>query len=543
VTIAIILGVLAGPSVVNCFNSPDGMTVCLQTKMAEAGLLPGAAATAPIEASTTPAQPAAPEAPAATSDAALVPPELDVTPLDAAAAAAMAAPDSLIAASFGLLRAEPDGSVVIAGSGTPGSEIEIFSNGMLLGKTTVASSGDWVFVPDVQIAPGGTEITLGETGKKGLAPESFVVAINQDKTSQPLVVASTPGAASEVLQGLSRETVAAPTAQMAAADTFAPAAQAKPVVAAPPETAVATATATATTPSPVTEQPAAAMATAQPATEAPVAKPAPVVEVAATPEPALVAEAPAAEVAPAPAPAPAPAAPEPAPAAPAPAPAAPEPTIAVAAADPATPVAAPEATAPPASTIALTIDAVEVDGDKSFFAGSGPDEATIRLYVDDSFIADATVSGGRWLIEAGKVLTKPTQRVRVDMLQPGSATVTARAEVDFVIEMPAAAEPTAVAQADTAPEPVAATTQPATAVAEPAIPTMVAVVVGNVDDQRFAAGKAIIRRGDNLWTIARRVYGEGIKYTAIYEANTGQIRDPDWIYPGQVFNLPDGAGN
>ncbi|MGV8832787.1 MAG: LysM peptidoglycan-binding domain-containing protein [Devosia sp.] len=533
-TIAIILGVLAGPSVVNCFNSPDGMTVCLQAKMAEAGLLPGAAATAPIEASATPAQPAAPEAPAATSDASLVPPELDVTPLDAAAAAAMAAPDSLIAASFGLLRAEPDGSVVIAGSGTPGSEIEIFSNGMLLGKTTVASSGDWVFVPDVQIAPGGTEITLGETGKKGLAPESFVVAINQDKTSQPLVVASTPGAASEVLQGLSRETAAAPTTQMAAADTMAPAAQAKPIVPAPPETAVATAT--ATTPSPVTEQPAAAMATAQPVTETPVAEPAPAVEVAATPEPAPVTKAPAA----APAPAPAAPAPEPAPAAPAP-----EPPIAVAAADPASPVAAPEAAAPPASTIALTIDAVEVDGDKSFFAGSGPNEATIRLYVDDSFIADATVSGGRWLIEAGKVLTKPTQRVRIDMLQSGSATVTARAEVDFVIEMPATAEPTAVAQADTAPapEPVAATTQPATAVAEPAIPTMVAVVVGNVDDQRFAAGKAIIRRGDNLWTIARRVYGEGIKYTTIYEANTGQIRDPDWIYPGQVFNLPDGAGN
>nr|WP_249327822.1 LysM peptidoglycan-binding domain-containing protein [Devosia litorisediminis] len=72
---------------------------------------------------------------------------------------------------------------------------------------------------------------------------------------------------------------------------------------------------------------------------------------------------------------------------------------------------------------------------------------------------------------------------------------------------------------------------------------MVAVSVGSVDDQRFAAGKAIIRRGDNLWTIARRVYGEGIKYTTIYEANTGQIRDPDRIYPGQVFNLPEGAIN
>lgn len=75
---------------------------------------------------------------------------------------------------------------------------------------------------------------------------------------------------------------------------------------------------------------------------------------------------------------------------------------------------------------------------------------------------------------------------------------------------------------------------------EPAVPTMVAVSLGDPEAQRFASGKAIIRRGDNLWTIARRVYGEGVKYTTIYEANTGQIRDPDRIYPGQVFDLPGG---
>ena len=70
---------------------------------------------------------------------------------------------------------------------------------------------------------------------------------------------------------------------------------------------------------------------------------------------------------------------------------------------------------------------------------------------------------------------------------------------------------------------------------------MVAVSLGDPEAQRFASGKAIIRRGDNLWTIARRVYGEGLKYTTIYQANTGQIRDPDRIYPGQVFDLPEDA--
>jgi nucleoid-associated protein YgaU len=48
----------------------------------------------------------------------------------------------------------------------------------------------------------------------------------------------------------------------------------------------------------------------------------------------------------------------------------------------------------------------------------------------------------------------------------------------------------------------------------------------------------IIRRGDNLWRIARRNYGRGIKYKAIYAANQHQIRNPHRIYPGQVFVVP-----
>jgi nucleoid-associated protein YgaU len=52
----------------------------------------------------------------------------------------------------------------------------------------------------------------------------------------------------------------------------------------------------------------------------------------------------------------------------------------------------------------------------------------------------------------------------------------------------------------------------------------------------------IIRRGDNLWRVSRRMLGRGIAYTVIYEANRAQIRDPDLIYPGQVFDVPGGTG-
>nr|WP_240953494.1 LysM peptidoglycan-binding domain-containing protein [Sneathiella chinensis] len=52
--------------------------------------------------------------------------------------------------------------------------------------------------------------------------------------------------------------------------------------------------------------------------------------------------------------------------------------------------------------------------------------------------------------------------------------------------------------------------------------------------------RAIVQPGNSLWRIARRMYGEGMEYTLIYQANQDQIRDPDLIYPGQIFTLPTG---
>ena len=51
----------------------------------------------------------------------------------------------------------------------------------------------------------------------------------------------------------------------------------------------------------------------------------------------------------------------------------------------------------------------------------------------------------------------------------------------------------------------------------------------------------IIRRGDTLWQISRRVYGAGVRYTTIYLANEDKINNPDRILPGQVFGLPKDA--
>lgn len=47
-----------------------------------------------------------------------------------------------------------------------------------------------------------------------------------------------------------------------------------------------------------------------------------------------------------------------------------------------------------------------------------------------------------------------------------------------------------------------------------------------------------VQSGDTLWKISEEHYGDGSKYTVIFEANKPMLSDPDKIYPGQVLRIP-----
>jgi nucleoid-associated protein YgaU len=49
----------------------------------------------------------------------------------------------------------------------------------------------------------------------------------------------------------------------------------------------------------------------------------------------------------------------------------------------------------------------------------------------------------------------------------------------------------------------------------------------------------VVVKGDTLSKIAKREYGDGNKWKAIYEANRDLIKDPNLIYPGQELSIPD----
>jgi nucleoid-associated protein YgaU len=78
-----------------------------------------------------------------------------------------------------------------------------------------------------------------------------------------------------------------------------------------------------------------------------------------------------------------------------------------------------------------------------------------------------------------------------------------------------------------------ASAAPATAAAPPTNPERAAA---NPVIEEIGTVKVV--RGDSLWRISRTIYGHGIRYTVIYAANQDQIRDPDLIYPDQVFVIP-----
>jgi nucleoid-associated protein YgaU len=138
----------------------------------------------------------------------------------------------------------------------------------------------------------------------------------------------------------------------------------------------------------------------------------------------------------------------------------------------------------------------------------------VRVYIDDVYIDDAVPSpSGTWLVETIMDLPAGQYLVRADQVA-ADGSVVARYEVPFDRE---------VEVAILRPTGATASTEGATLTA--AMPEVDTV---------------IIKRGDNLWRIARATWGKGIRWSTIYQANTDQIRNPNRIYPGQVFVMPKG---
>lgn len=150
----------------------------------------------------------------------------------------------------------------------------------------------------------------------------------------------------------------------------------------------------------------------------------------------------------------------------------------------------------------VAIDAISYSdtGDVQLSGRAKSDAKVVRIYVNNRPVADMDVDAqGRWRGDLPGIDTG-VYTLRVDEVNAEGA-VMSRVETPFKREDPQ-------------------------------------LLIG-ADTDTKTANQITVQTGATLWAIARDRYGEGLLYVQVYEANRDSIVDPDLIYPGQVFALPD----
>ena len=182
---------------------------------------------------------------------------------------------------------------------------------------------------------------------------------------------------------------------------------------------------------------------------------------------------------------------------------------------------------------ALVVETVEIEpGGKFHVSGQARPGAALRLYLNDSFVTSVTAGAdGRFAVTINEGVAAGNYRVRLDEAS-SSGTVRARAEVPFTAPETTASvsaqATTSRRQDSTAPPQLAAAG--ATVLPDNGSPSST-VVVPKITT-------TTVSRGDSLWRLSQASYGAGMRYAVIYKANREQIRNPNLIYPGQIFVLP-----
>ncbi|MDN5927909.1 MAG: LysM peptidoglycan-binding domain-containing protein [Hyphomicrobiales bacterium] len=435
------------------------------------------------------------------------------------------------APSFDVVRVEGNGSIVVAGRSAPGAKVEILSGKSVLGTSTAGAEGDFAIVLDNPLKPGDYQLVLRATTPANLvamSKETAVVSIPEHQNGQVLALVEAPGQPSKLI------TVP------------------KPERGAVPAPAVPAATQAETAENKTEQKPA-----TQPSGDG-TRQPAPGNAGQETASAAL----PAAKG-----------------------------TASDAAQVPAKASAAQSGSTQPE----VSVEAVEIEGNKIFVAGVADPGSTVRVYANDMVLGEAKTSPvGRFLVESIHELAVGDYIIRADMLAPDGVKVAARAAVPFTrapgesvaavasgeagsrnapngTAAPAgsgAAAPSGTAASNDATSsgaasPVGAssgdvsTGQPSPGEGSDGGPQAVAsgakgsAVLPSLDSDiskqpptivspklQETSGAVIIRRGDTLWQISRRVYGHGVRYSTIYLANQDQIENPDLIWPGQIFAVP-----
>ncbi|GJE18303.1 LysM peptidoglycan-binding domain-containing protein [Methylobacterium marchantiae] len=449
------------------------------------------------------------------------------------------------APTFDIIRVEPTGETVIAGRGAPNTTVEMLRDNHPIARALIDPSGQFAIVPPA-LPAGNSEITLRSIGPDGQglqARETVVVVVSADRLTKPLIALTSPDKPTVVLSQPDRPEADAASGKVAgtmtgkAADGTAANGDAKAAAsgkagtadradAGLPKAGGADAAKTDAAKAEANKSGASASGKADP--RKPDAVPVKVVSVDAEEGGRLFVT----------------------------------------------------GQAPPGATVRLYINdtliapgSVGADGRVSFTIGRGVAPGDYRIRIDQvdpvsgkvknrSEVAFAMPRAAKSVVATGPDAPPPNA---VAALAPPplpgkpspSAALAAKAHAKLSSGLPSSghhsvgdrsvqgapqdASPSAPASPMTTgqsrPSPTTdqagaasvSSSPSASALQPPAAPQ--AVFVPEINTAR-------ITRGDSLWEISRRIYGKGTRYTVIFDANQPQIRNPDLIYPGQIFVLP-----
>ncbi len=211
-----------------------------------------------------------------------------------------------------------------------------------------------------------------------------------------------------------------------------------------------------------------------------------------------------------------------------------------------------------ATNVAIDTIAYTARGDVQL-GGRGQPGAFLRIYLDNAPLQTVLVpDDGVWLAtlndtapgiytlrvdqldDAGKVTSRfetPFKRETREALAEAVSVPAVEDEVASAERAPVSAEGTDVAPVEPQPDQPAATNEAVAAADEP-------VVSATAPPANSPPGPVTVtvQPGFTLWGIAQENFGSGVLYVQVFEANRDKIKDPDLIFPGQVFAIPAADG-
>ncbi len=190
----------------------------------------------------------------------------------------------------------------------------------------------------------------------------------------------------------------------------------------------------------------------------------------------------------------------------------------------------------------ITIDAISYgDNGDAILTGRGDADAVARVYLNNAITGETAVDpSGDWSLALTDVAAG-IYTLRVDQID-GTGAVTSRFETPFKREDPvlvaaaAAPEPASIKEEIETPTPVV-DTPPTPAPTEPVAEAVTETTAPAAPAPRVTA--VTVQPGFTLWKIAKDAYGQGDLYVQVFDANKDAIKNPDLIYPGQVFEVPN----